>query len=164
MREFAEALRTLGARLFRDEYGAPALVGIGLIGELAHEKDDPRRTHAMRGTTEYIPVQSLIDRVWLIRRTNHTRKDTYITVGSKSDCDVVIPEYTLSSRHCAFTMSGPLRVADLGSLNGTTINRKRLERREIVPVPGRCVMTMARLKFECFTEAGFMGHLRTCGL
>jgi len=161
LREFAETLRTLGARRFRDEYGAPALVGVGLIGELAAQKEDPRHTHAMKGTTEYIPVQSLIDRVWLIRRTNYTRKDSYITVGSKSDCDVVIPEYTVSSRHCAFTMYGKLKVDDLGSLNGTNINLKKLERRELVEVPDGCSMTMARLVFACFTANGFVAHLRT---
>jgi len=52
----------------------------------------------------------------------HLEKEVTL-VGRKSDCDVVIPDSTVSSYHCNIVLeSNCVRVIDLGSTNGTRIN------------------------------------------
>jgi len=52
----------------------------------------------------------------------HLEKEVTL-VGRKSDCDVVIPDNTVSSYHCNIVLeSNCVRVIDLGSTNGTRIN------------------------------------------
>jgi hypothetical protein len=161
VREFAELFQRLGERSFLAQWNVPVLVGSGIVGEVAQHKLDKRRTHAMMGDIEYLPVQTLLDRVWPLRRTNRVRPDRYIAVGEAMDCDVVIPEYTLSSRHCAFTAEGPLEVADLGSLNGTKLNGQQLQPRQRYRVANGSQLAMARIVFVCFTAIGFVAHLQT---
>lgn len=163
VREFSDLLRQSDPRRFRTQWHYPVLIGVGIIGELAAHKQSNRRTHAMAGTTEYVPAESLLDRVWLVRRGDQIRPDNYITLGQKQDCDIVIPEYTLSSRHCAFSRSAPLRIADLGSLNGTRLNGRRLDHRELYEVPNGSEVVLARLKFLCLSADGFIDHLRAAG-
>lgn len=46
-----------------------------------------------------------------------------VTLGHSSGCDIVIPENTVSGRHCQFNFSPPkVTVRDCGSKNGTFIN------------------------------------------
>lgn len=48
-------------------------------------------------------------------------------VGRAKECDVQIPERRLSRKHCEIrAVSGRYRVNDLGSQNGTYVNRKRI--------------------------------------
>jgi FHA domain-containing protein len=47
------------------------------------------------------------------------------TVGRHSDCDISIPDTTISRRHAAFHHLGDaIHVIDLGSFNGTYVNRR----------------------------------------
>lgn len=162
LREFAEYLAKVGESEFLRDYGFPALVGTTLIGELAPTKKEQRRTHGMRGSDEFIPMQSILDRVWLIRKSAQGENDKYVVIGQKSGCDIVVPEYTLSSRHAAFTADplGTLKIADLGSLNGTKLNGEALPRRKVRTVADGSTVVMGRIGFQCYTRDGFMEQLR----
>jgi hypothetical protein len=47
------------------------------------------------------------------------------TVGRHADCDIVIPDTTISRRHAAFHHLGDaISVTDLDSFNGTYVNRR----------------------------------------
>jgi hypothetical protein len=69
--------------------------------------------------------------------------DPSVTIGRGAECDVVVDDTYLSSRHAQFNFDdGDLLVEDLDSTNGTYVNqeliahRTRLERGDIVQVGG----------------------------
>lgn len=52
-----------------------------------------------------------------------------VSVGRHPDSDIFLDDITVSRRHATFTRTGEgYQVRDLGSLNGTYVNRDRIER------------------------------------
>jgi pSer/pThr/pTyr-binding forkhead associated (FHA) protein len=50
------------------------------------------------------------------------------TVGRSPDCDIFLDDVTVSRKHAVLLeRNGELSIEDLGSLNGTFVNRKRIE-------------------------------------
>lgn len=55
------------------------------------------------------------------------------TVGTSSDCDLVLQDPSISSRHCEFIAGqNGFRLTDLGSTNGTFVNDKRIQSEELI--------------------------------
>lgn len=53
-------------------------------------------------------------------------------VGRRSDCGLRVPTSDVSRRHCEITyLDGNVVVRDLGSVNGTYVNGKRVTEREL---------------------------------
>jgi pSer/pThr/pTyr-binding forkhead associated (FHA) protein len=53
-------------------------------------------------------------------------------VGRSPDCDVFLDDVTVSRRHAEITRAGDsFTITDLGSLNGTFVNRRRIESAEL---------------------------------
>jgi diguanylate cyclase (GGDEF)-like protein len=73
-------------------------------------------------------------------------RDVRLVVGRSDECDIRIPDESVSRRHCAFTLlANGLEVEDLESRNGTFVGEKRVERRvlaaeEIVRLGGTSVL------------------------
>jgi hypothetical protein len=54
------------------------------------------------------------------------------TIGRSPDCDVFLDDVTVSRRHAVLAHSGPrFLLQDQGSLNGTFLNRRRIESAEL---------------------------------
>ena len=50
------------------------------------------------------------------------------TIGRSPDCDIFLDDVTVSRKHAALVRkNGDLFIEDQGSLNGTFLNRKRIE-------------------------------------
>jgi len=60
-------------------------------------------------------------------------EDQY-TIGRSEECDICIPDPTVSSLHCTLVRDpdGTYRVVDNGSTNGTRINGVRVEEQKLV--------------------------------
>ena len=159
LHEFVALRRALGEQEFLIQWSFPALVVHTIVGELAPAKLPRRRTHPMLGEVEYAPVESLVERVWLLRRTVVERPDRHVLVGQATECDVRISEYTLSSRHCAFNVTDAAAVQDLGSLNGTKIDGAALRPRKWYPLQSGCRLALARLVFIYYGAGAFAHHL-----
>lgn len=55
------------------------------------------------------------------------------TVGTSTDCDLVLADPSISSRHCEFIAGqNGFRLTDLGSTNGTFVNDKRITTEELI--------------------------------
>jgi pSer/pThr/pTyr-binding forkhead associated (FHA) protein len=54
------------------------------------------------------------------------------TIGRSPDCGVFLDDVTVSRRHATLVNAdGQWRIEDLGSLNGTFVNRRRVEAAEL---------------------------------
>jgi pSer/pThr/pTyr-binding forkhead associated (FHA) protein len=50
------------------------------------------------------------------------------TVGRSPDCDIFLDDVTVSRKHAVMLdRNGEVSIEDLGSLNGTFVNRKRID-------------------------------------
>jgi pSer/pThr/pTyr-binding forkhead associated (FHA) protein len=58
--------------------------------------------------------------------------DDRTLIGRSPDCDIFLDDVTVSRKHAELTRSGDrFTIADLGSLNGTFVNRRRIESVEL---------------------------------
>ena len=56
-----------------------------------------------------------------------------VTVGRHPDSDIFLDDITVSRRHAQFARAhGAFSVSDAGSLNGTYVNRQRVDQAELV--------------------------------
>jgi hypothetical protein len=54
------------------------------------------------------------------------------TIGRSPDCDIFLDDVTVSRRHAIVAKAGStFTIEDLGSLNGTFLNRRRIERADL---------------------------------
>jgi hypothetical protein len=61
-----------------------------------------------------------------------TLERTQTTIGRTPDCDIFLDDVTVSRRHAIVAKGrGVFTIEDLGSLNGTFLNRHRIERAEL---------------------------------
>jgi pSer/pThr/pTyr-binding forkhead associated (FHA) protein len=55
-----------------------------------------------------------------------------ITVGRSPDCEIFLDDVTVSRKHAALTKDGDgFSIQDEGSLNGTFVNKKRVEEAQL---------------------------------
>ena len=79
-----------------------------------------------------------------------------IVVGRNPLCDVRLPSIRVSRTHCCLAeVDGELVVRDLGSLNGTLINDRRVETGRLRPGDKLTIANLNyRLERGCASEAG----------
>jgi pSer/pThr/pTyr-binding forkhead associated (FHA) protein len=58
----------------------------------------------------------------------HQLKEPEVTVGRSPSCDIFLDDITVSRNHARLTLAGgAVKLIDLDSLNGTYVNRRRIE-------------------------------------
>ena len=87
--------------------------------------------------TYRLPVKLLVDTLSTASRDTakasiDLQPETPVVIGRSDQCDVVLPNPQISGRHAKLTLleNGCVRVEDLGSLNGTYVNGRRIIREE----------------------------------
>ena len=102
------------------------------------------RTAGQERTASYDPTQDLaplaedetLDAVAMLvvqrgakRGSRIALDDDVVTVGRHPDSDIFLDDVTVSRRHAELRKVGPgFEVVDVGSLNGTYVNKDRVER------------------------------------
>lgn len=68
-------------------------------------------------------------------------------IGRGNNCDIVVKDPLISREHCLIEYDGSYFLRDLGSKNGTVLNRKALSRRASLYYGDRIVIGSTILRF-----------------
>jgi hypothetical protein len=149
--DYARELAEAGERAFRRRYDVPVLIVSGRV-ERKTPRGSAEKTAAHRPT-----LQGLLNRVFPLVKAPHTPTGPVVLGRIEgADIDVVVPDASISKRHCAFaTQRGSAAVSDCGSRNGTAVNGAPVTSPEGVGLAGGETITIGRLEFTFETGAGF---------
>ncbi len=151
----------MGKREFQSQYGKPALVGLGLIAQVdttSGYRETGTLTMAAPGP-EVLPA-TVVGRAWLITKGPEGPAGPAITAGRSAYNDIVIPEYTVSHRHCQFRYEpGRILLSDLGSFNGTFHNGQRVNTTDRVKLRPHDQIAMGRYLFGYISAEEFMSSV-----
>ena len=153
--DFAGELRKIGERAFRRRYAVPVLVVTGR----ATVSKRRRPTSELRTASERPDViRALVGRVFLlVKPADASVGPVLIGRAEANEVDVVIPDHSISKRHCAFaTLEGGATLVDCGSTNGTAVNGTPIARAAMVRLGGGETITLGRLQATFETPAGFL--------
>jgi hypothetical protein len=159
--EFIRELRRDGEQTFRGNHDAPVLIVTKAAGEMASEDKFDGETTVMADTTGWrIQQVSLINRVFKISLGAFATARP-IVLGRSDKADIVIPDDSVSKRHCAFEIkSGGMAVMDAGSTNGTSVNDVALEPNKPAALEGGDSITTGHFSFTYYTPDGFIAYLK----
>jgi hypothetical protein len=159
--DFSDELARIGDQAFSMRYPHPVLVVTGIAGSLGEQRDLHTTVVSAPSDVSLAALAGLLGRVFPLVK-NKMSPPGPIIVGRTSDNDVVIPESSISKRHCFLRLVGTeLVLTDAGSTNGTSINNVKLEpKKSQVVNPGDAV-TLGRFIVTLHTPRTFVQHLRS---
>ena len=156
--EFEAEYRRLGTQSFVRAYPWPVLIVAGIGGVL--------KGNASRGGTmiamnlDFFQATALAGRVFPVVKGRNSERGP-VTIGRTSDNDLVIPEYTISTRHCLVALvDGEYRLTDMGTTNGTFVNVVPLTPRKPYRLQGGETLRMGRFSLLFHLPRGFGEFLR----
>jgi hypothetical protein len=161
VRHYVKTLKAMGAPHFQAYYSNPFLVGIGLLADLSGgNREGARMTKAVQldcVETAADGTPGSAGRVWSLRPNPVFATPTVVAVGRAQNNDVVVPEFAISQRHCQFDfIDRKIMVSDIGSLNGTHVNGRRLENEASMEIRNLDVLILGRFQFQFFSASGFL--------
>ncbi len=154
--DYEKDLNRLGASDFLRLYPWPVLVVTSIAGVL--------KGLAARGTviTEVPDLTGMTPhagRVFAVTKGRHSEPGP-ITIGRTSDNDVVVNEYSVSTRHGILALvDGEGRLTDLGATNGTLVNGVRLVPRKPCRLQGGETLQLGRVTLLFLFATQFVDHL-----
>lgn len=172
--ELVRANIDLGPDYFAGEYPGSFLLPVGLLSTDQPPESQPREAPADRPRhnkmTEAIPIVEPVDTLVMSfeDRLKHSMADhplagsvffirhveaaPTLVIGRNRGCDLVIPEPSVSGRHCEIVVDskGNLVGVDLGSKNGMSINLKRLAPGMPLMIEDGDILTFGRYSFQYF--------------
>lgn len=114
------------------------------FGEKAAVTASPAPSQSVKQRTMAIDMNAKVERStssgvgWLVPLEGAQQGEVLqvkgrTTVGTATECDLVLADPSISSRHCEFIAGqNGFRLTDLGSTNGTFVNEKRITSEELI--------------------------------
>jgi hypothetical protein len=162
LKDFVLAVRSLSRADFLRANPDPVLIAMGVLDieeirarcgsttELCVAKPathNPQARHPLAGWAFIVPLSS--------------QAKGSIVFGREPPADVVVPDETVSIRHCALSWEGPeLIIADLGSTNGTLVNLRPLRPSRPMELLNEDIITVGRHSFQFFLTPQFHAMLQ----
>jgi FHA domain len=157
--EFIRELRRDGERTFRKSHAASVLVVTRAEGAASGVRDTGETT-VMADTSGWrIQQVSLLNRVFAISR-GAFEKPGPVTLGRTDASDIVIPDDSVSKRHCVFEAGpGGVTIMDAGSTNGTMVGKTVLEPNQPRALVGGDAIQTGNFSFRFETPDSFVAYL-----
>lgn len=149
--EYIKLCRDLGPKEFAIRQGTAVLLGLGVVGTLAEDGErGGAQTFLASLDMDAQETKSLHRRVWRIEKARFGPETKSIRLGRSSENDIIIPEYSISHRHCEFvrTPEGEHRILDLGAHNGTLVNGVKLQPHALTVLESEDEVVIGRYLFE----------------
>lgn len=156
--QFAEQFREVGMEAFRRLYPSPFLVTLGMAGDLG--MNNTSGTTIIRISDSVLERGRIAGRVFPVVKARYSPQGP-VLIGRTAENDIVIPEYSVSRKHCFIAaVSGGHRITDWGSANGTLVNEVEIGKMKPFPLQGGEVLTLGRLMLLFLLPAQFAEHVR----
>jgi len=140
LEQFTDEYRRVGDASFKRLYPSPFLVALGMAGKLDEKPSS--------GTTIINLADGVLER-------------GPIAVGRTSENDVVIPEYSVSRKHCFVALvEGIYRITDWGSANGTMVDETDIGRMTPRTLKGGEILTLGRVMLHFLPPRHFADYVR----
>ncbi len=152
-----------GMERFLEGHPDPVLVAMGVlkVEEIRARVGSTVRVSVAR-PAQHSPkeVHPLAGRVFAIPRSSFPRGE--LVVGREAPAQVVVPDDTISKRHCLVRWEpSNVMITDLGSTNGTLINLRRLRPNAPSELFNEDIITVGRHSFQFYLPAPFYHALIT---
>lgn len=158
LEQFAEQFRDVGMESFRRLYPWPFLVALGMAGDL--DSSNPSGTTIIKIADNVLERGRIAGRVFPLVKARYAPRGP-TTIGRTSENDVVIPEYSVSRKHCFIAVvDGDYRITDWGSANGTLVNERDIGKMTPHPLRGGEILTLGRLMLLFLPPRDFAEHVR----
>ncbi len=155
--------RRLKLKGFLQRYPNPALVAMGVlkVEEIRARVGSTMQVSVAR-PARHNPKEKhpLAGRVFFIPRTERAAGE--LVVGREAPADVLVPDKSVSSRHCVVRWdSEEVSITDVGSTNGTLVNLKTQRTHITGELLNEDIITVGRHSFQYFLPAPFYHALIT---
>jgi hypothetical protein len=158
LEQYAEQYREIGTESFKRLYPWPFLVTLGMAGEL--EESRGSGTSIINVADGILERGRISGRVFPLIKARYSPKGP-ITIGRTSENDVVIPEYSVSRKHCFIAVvQDSYRITDWGSANGTLVNEIDIGKLTPYKLQGGEIITLGRLMLLFLPPQQFAEHVR----
>jgi hypothetical protein len=158
--EFIRELRREGDAAFRAEHASPVLIVTRAEGEMTSGNEGAETTVMAETSGWRIQQVSLLNRVFAVTR-GAFEKEAPIILGRSEKADIVIPDDSISKRHCVFEAKPEgMTITDLGSTNGTKVGDVDLPAKKTLLLQGGETLAMGNFSFLFQTPNGFLAYLK----
>ena len=159
--EFIRELRREGDAAFRAEHASPVLIVTRAEGEMTSGNEGAETTVMAETSGWRMPQVSLLNRVFAVGRGTFEKETPLILGRSEKVADIVVPDDSVSKRHCLFERTSEgMAITDCGSTNGTIIGEVQLAPNRPYVLKGGETLKMGNFSFLYHTADGFIAYLK----
>ena len=157
-----EVWKESGPEVFAKTYGAPALLGLGLVSNAVEVEETTEQTAMVSfvALAAAMTLGALLDHsavpglgtkrgkctglVWWVA------KRPSVTLGRADNNDIVVPHQSISTEQCRFESRDeePTQISNMSTTNATWVAQRRLEAGQSATLHGGEVVALGSLQFR----------------